>query len=571
MFGTIRKHQTWLWVVISALTIISFVIFFSPYSKLNDSRRGPLNYGSINGERVTSDDFANAWREVELRMFFMNNGRWPEETDKKDLETEAYKWLLLVQKQKQMGIQISSEMAAQTAKAMISQFQRAGISSPAIFEKQVLLPHSLTMEDFGRFVRHYLGIQELVNTLGLSGKLITPQEAGDLYRRDHEELLTEVVFFSTSNYLAKVTAAPEAIAQFYTNQLSNYRIPDRVQVSYVQFDFTNFLAQAKEDLARMTNLDLQIDEAYHQGGTNFLRELRVASLEEARAKVKDGRLKEFEAQYARKKAGEFATPLIDMEPARVENFDKLAKEQGLTVQVTAPFDRENGPILLDVGQDFAQRAFTRTPEDPFGGPLLGRNAAYVFALIKKIPSEIPPLDRIREQVTADYLHNQSLFKAHQAGMEFYQKLTNGLAQGKTFSSICLGEQLKPVSLTPFSRSSQTLAETEDHANLNQLKDAAFSTPLGKVSGFTWPPDAMTLQRLADPGGFIVYVKGKLPADETRMKATLPAFINYVRQGRQTEAFNEWFSKQASVGLRDTPVGQPRPAPTLAPGSKAKKS
>ena len=30
MFGTIRKHQQWLWIVIITLTILSFLIFFGP-------------------------------------------------------------------------------------------------------------------------------------------------------------------------------------------------------------------------------------------------------------------------------------------------------------------------------------------------------------------------------------------------------------------------------------------------------------------------------------------------------------------------------------------------------------
>ena len=55
MFGTIRKHQTWLWAVIITVIIFSFVIYFSPYSKMNDSRRGPVNLGSINGERISLD------------------------------------------------------------------------------------------------------------------------------------------------------------------------------------------------------------------------------------------------------------------------------------------------------------------------------------------------------------------------------------------------------------------------------------------------------------------------------------------------------------------------------------
>jgi hypothetical protein len=102
---------------------------------------------------------------------------------------------------------------------------------------------------------------------------------------------------------------------------------------------------------------------------------------------------------------------------------------------------------------------------------------------------------------------------------------------------------------------------EDRANLNQLKQTAFSTPPGTISNFQPTSD----------GGFVLYVKAKLPLDEARMNANLPAFANYVRQSRQSEAFNEWFSKQASLGLRDTPLGQPRPAPSLGSGSTSKKS
>ena len=560
MFGTIRKHQTWLWAIIITVIIISFVIFFSPYSRMNDSRRGPANYGSINGEKVTPDDFANAWREVELRMFFMN-GRWPEEGEKKDLEAESYKWLLLAQKQKQMGIQIGSDVAAQTAKAMLSQLQRAGVSSPVVFEKQVLLPHSMTMEDFERFVDHYLGIQELVGVVGLSGKLVTPQEARDLYRREHQELSTEAVFFPGSSYLDKVSPSSSAIAEFYTNRLASYRLPDRVQVSYVQFDFTNYLAEATRELARMTNLDSQIDEAYRQGGTNFLRELKVATVEQAHTKVRELRLKELQAQSARKQAIEFANPLVDMDPIRVASFLKAAKDKGLVVGVTAPFDREKGPRELEVGQDFVQRAFSRTLEDPLAGPLVGRDAAYVIAFNKKIPSEIPSLDQIRSQVVADYKEEQAKALARSAGMVFYQSLTNGLAQGKTFSAICAAAKLDLVPLPPLSISSRDLPGLEDRVNLNQLKQLAFSTAPGKVSAF---------QPTAD-GGLILHVKSKLPLDQARMDAAMPAFINYVRQSRQNEAFNEWFSKQASIGLKDTPLGQPRPAPTMAPGTKAKKS
>src|SRR2546421_9182994 len=111
MIGTIRKHQTWLWAVIITATIISFVWYFGPYSKLNNERRGAANFGSINGERITQEDYMNALREVDLQFFFFRSqgNSWPTDEAKRmgfDQEREIYQLLLLIQNQCQMGIHI---------------------------------------------------------------------------------------------------------------------------------------------------------------------------------------------------------------------------------------------------------------------------------------------------------------------------------------------------------------------------------------------------------------------------------------------------------------------------------
>ena len=77
MFGTIRKHQTWLWAIIITLTIISFVIFFSPAAKVNNNaQRAEGDFGSINGHKITRDEYLNAKREIYLQYFFMSGGNW---------------------------------------------------------------------------------------------------------------------------------------------------------------------------------------------------------------------------------------------------------------------------------------------------------------------------------------------------------------------------------------------------------------------------------------------------------------------------------------------------------------
>jgi len=548
MFGTIRKHQTWLWGIIITITVICFVFFFSPANRGTGSSRGPVNFGSINGERISEDDFINARKEIQLQYYLMSGGNWIDnETDAKkagfDFEQRIYTRLLLIQKQQQLGIHVSSEMAGQFATDMLRQF-----GSPEAFVKKL----NLQMSDLDRFIRHELGIQELISTIGLSGKLVTPREAQSLYVREHEELSTEALFFDGSNYLAKVSAPAEAISQFYTNHIPDYELPERVQVSYVIFGYSNKLAKAEQE---MTNLTEIVESNIQRLGSNYVHYGKT--VEEAKAKIREEILMRTVLPEIRKEAIAFAGPLA--ESTNAPTLEELAKTNGLTVNVTPPFDIASGPTNLDVGPEFTRVAFSLSAERPVPEPILGRDGVYVISFKNRLPREIPPLEKIRDQVVADYKYSQAVTLARKAGMESQHTLTNGLAQGKTFDAVCAEAKVKPVTLPPFSISTRTLPEAEDHIPLNGsrtrmgLKDIAFSTMPGKASGFHETND----------GGLILYVKAKLPLDEAKMKSELPAFISYVRQNRSREAFDAWFRKEADKSLRETPLFHRQETPPTA--------
>ena len=171
-------------------------------------------------------------------------------------------------------------------------------------------------------------------------------------------------------------------------------------------------------------------------------------------------------------------------------------------------------------------------------------------------------DKIRARVEKDYQLSQAQDQARQAGMAFYPTLTNGLAHGKTVATVCADLKLQLVDIPPISLSTREMEQVSEHLPLNQFKQLAFGTPVGKVSPF----------QMTAGGGVNVYVKSKLPLDEAKMSAALPTFANYVRQNRQNEAFNAWFRKEAEKGLRDTPLARQETAPALKPTTaKAKKS
>lgn len=541
MFGTIRRHQTWLWVVIIFLMCIGLVYTFSPASRVGGGSRSAANYGSINGQPITVRQFQNASKEVDLNTFIMSHGHWLSEDRKRseqDINREVYQWLLLEWEQERLGIHVDAQTAADMARQMVASFAHAGITSPDMFIDNILKPHGLTVDDFERYVAHFVGVQELLNTVGLSGKLVTPQEAKALYQRDYQETSSQAVFFSESNYLSQVSVSPQALSQFYSNRVANYGIPERVTVSYVRFNLTNYLPEAEKELS--TNINDIVNNDYDRLGTNSATLFPEAKTpEQVKAKIREEVMRKAALQFADKHANDFARTLFDMQPARPGNLQALAKTNGLEAGVTAPFDRDSAPPGLEVHSDFAKAAFSLSTDDPFAGPIVGADGAYVIAFGQKFPYEVPKLDQIRSKVESDYKRMQAMSLAQQAARTFYLALTNGLAQGKSFSALCTEHKVKPVEIPPFSLATQQLPELEDLVSLNELKQAAMTTLPGQASR----PEP------TGEGAMILYVKARLPLDTAKMDADLPRFLAAVRRSRQQEAFDAWFRGEAQKNLQ----------------------
>ncbi len=295
----------------------------------------------------------------------------------------------------------------------------AGPCRSSEFVKQILQPKGLTAEDFESFIRQDLVIEQLQQAIGLTGELVTPQEAAAAYQRDHQELSAQIVFFSASNYLSSVTVTPAAVAQFYTNYLAEYRLPDRVQVSYVAFEVTNFLAAAEQKLSK-TNLNDQVDAIYRRYGASAFPDAKTPA--DAKAQIRDAMIRQQALADARQQANEFASAVFSQEPARPENLAAVAKQKGLTVHVTAPFASEFGPEEFTAPPGFIKAAFGLTPDEPFAGPIVGPDAVYVLAFAKQLPSEIPPLDQIRDRVTRDYQWHEAILLARQRRNKFCSHL-----------------------------------------------------------------------------------------------------------------------------------------------------
>ncbi len=561
MFGTIRRHAQWVWIPIVTVIIITFVWFFMPTG--SGSARTAFGQvaivngkpATINGQTIPMDEFRSAYRETYLGHFFRSNGKeWPDgsESSKEMLDHDSVVRVFMLHKLKELDIEVSDEAAARLA------MERLGNYPPASLEKEHLTPHGLNLADFDRFMRHEAAIQQLVGTVTASAKLIKPQEAEILYRKDHEEVATDLAVFWTSNYLDKVTVTPVLLTNYYITHQANYRVPERVQVSYVEFAASNYLAEADKQLAQITNLSARVDDFYYKRGTNSFKDTNGVALPEAaaKAKIREEIQHDSALTAARRKASEFGNELINLPQAnRAENLEKMAAAKNLPVKTTPPFDHTSGLDETNFPSDFREKALKLTQESPvLFTPIVGEEAVYVISLKARVPSEMPGFDKVQAKVADDYKNFQAWELARTTGTGFAAGVTNGLAQKKSFAELCDQTKVKPQALLPFSPSTSSLTNLDERINFYMIQHLAVSLKPGEASSFYPLP--------RQEGGIVLYLRAKLPVDEAKVKAELPEFIGRLRMYRQNEDFNQWFNKQAELAKlfiprKETPSFSPR--------------
>jgi hypothetical protein len=541
MIGTIRKHQQWLWAIIITVVIISFVVFFSPNVGMDSGRMGSGDFGSIQGKAITRDEFYAAYRESQLRYLF-TYGQFPRtDENRNNLEEDARTRLFLIRLINQNKISVSDESAAQwLANAFRDRKERSfRMDSYDNFVKRMLQPNGYSEVELVRFAKHEVGIMELVATYGLSGRLVPPREAEMQFRQEHEIVNASAVLFSASNYLASVVINPTNVAQFYTNRLSLYRLPERVQVAYVKFDITNAYPEADQQLSRETNFNQRIDALYMQQGAEAFTDTNgvVMTPEAAKNRIKEQVRREWSLRIAHRKAAEFSSALGDMPvPSASTNFEAAAAKLSLQVKMTAPFSQDEGPAELNVPPAFAKASFALTPDEPFSPPVQAEDGFYVIALRRRLPSEVPTLTSIRDRVTEDYKIQQALSLAREAGGVFNRQLTNGLAQGKSFDSICAEAKVTPLTLPPFSSATESMPELQGRIDFGMVRNLASDLAPGKASPLVPSRN----------GAMLLYVKSRSPVDDQTVQSKFPAFLTELRQERQYAAFNAWINRQMTA-------------------------
>jgi len=543
-----------------ALTCISFLFFMS--SGPGRNRGGaPTSYGTIYGHELTAEEIGQAKRDFEL-FYLINSGEWPDKNrnmTEVQIDQQTYLNIMFAQKAKSLGVFVPDAAVADAAAQVLHSqaLSRAfGANGQAVRMDQFLdgiKPRGYTAADFEHAIHSQLIVEQLRLTLGLSGSLVTPQEAAMLYDYEHREAYSQAVFFSASNYLGSVTVTPAAVAEFYTNSMAYYRLPDRVQVNYVWFNITNYLDLAKTELTKSNNFETVVDNDYKQYST--APEFKDAKTPEAaKAMIREALIRKRAAYEAGTKAEEFKKALWSMDSGKADssvnaqNIVTLARQFGLTSSLSRPFGENSQPDEFVNAPAVVSTAFTKISADsPFSDLIGGEDGYYLIGLANQLPSSIPSFAEIHDRVEQDFRAQSALALATRAGTNFDITAGVQLAVGKSFAQAAVAEGQTPVILSPFSLSTADVPEAGNHADARELKQAAFGTTPGRISRFISTAD----------GGFVLYLQKIEAVDTSKSSADLAAYTSQIRRARENEAFNLWVNSEASRELHSFPAFAPK--------------
>lgn len=543
MFRTLRQHKTWLWGILIIVVIISFVIFFSPDVNRNPEAR-PATVGRMDGKPVDSDTFRAAYFEADL-LYFLNNGQRPQEgRGGWDGENEAKQRLILKDRAAKAGIKVSSEAATIWLQSLPIFKDKQGNYSPAFYERfitNVLNPSGYSRYMLEELAKSEMGIKQLITTVGLPGAMVSPRYATTSLQAQKEIYVAELATFPLSNFLASVENIAEAdLQQYYTNRMASYRIPEKMQVHYVEFPATNYFDAGMALFTQKEKVSAAefADKIYKENDPELYVDEEGNTLSEAAAKEKiiTEIHKAYSLRAARSAAAEFVNTYFAAEKFSEQDYLEAAKAKGFTAKLSEPFSRTDGkPEALDFPASFAQAAWNLSPTNAVIPPVVGQTNVYAICFAGKIESKTPEYSEVAEKVLEDYKKAEAVKACNAAARAFATSVTNQLASGKSFQEAATESKAQFMAIPEFTADAESV-DIELPAQWWQIKNAVSFKTAPSVCSPIIPASPLSTNAVAA----VVYLKERKPADPAVVEAELTNYTKGLLADNLQSVFTDWF-------------------------------
>ncbi len=441
------------WGVFAILVSITFVGFFTDLKGCEQARRGQeeTSAGTLEGQPVPYADFLTARFHALLRLRLMA-GQDFTLTSEMDrfLHREAWKRLAVLRLVRTLDILPSDvELAAYVQRDPI--FQENGRFSRNRYHQVMAFlsrQFRITPHQYEAFLREEMAIDKVRRAVS-AASWSAPFEIERLVRNFSDQFTVELIEVPFITFTRGVTVSDDEVRAVYDADPEAFRLPEQVQVSYVDFPFDDYEGEAMSAEA-VTNFYAEHVREFYT--TNAAGEPTLLPLEEVEATIRQRLAAEIRTERALEAAARFCDSLLDRSD-KSNYFEEAAAVLSKTVQVTRFFSMQDPPSELGVGADFAAAAFALRPEKHanFSEPLPGSNAVFVIAYRATRPSRIPSFEEIEDQVRKAALNKAKARVIREKSEEAETLILAGLEEGLSFSNAVRKADLpqRPVTEGPF--------------------------------------------------------------------------------------------------------------------------
>lgn len=575
-----------LWLGILVFVVLAFVVWSTQVPEQNQQSIEAASPGKLYGEFVKPNRFQESYLNTYIGYSMMVGGPLRiNDAVEKEMRGDAWRRLITLDKARELGIKASEK---EIAGAIMQQpsFNVNGQFNPQAygnFAQNVLRRIGINQLQFEAFIREQIIINKMRGMVSNS-VLIPPDELNRTLSAVSDQFKVEYITLGESIMDdEEIDLTEEDIQAYFEEHAADFTIPEKVQVGYVQFPVSDYLAEVagsitteqalayyednidrfilleevdtnKFDIANLntnaveTNQEVAVASASTNAFDDLLADLDAPATRtttQAFEAVQATIIEELRRNAARQVALNHASGLIALLlPDRNKEappFTVVAASNDLNITQTEPFSYEEAVAGIDTNSGFKTAAFNLrpTPNESFSDAILGSNAVYVLHLLERFEPRVPAYEEVR-LAAKEAAEIDAYAKAYSdKATRMRDEIQESLNKGKSF-----GEGVEVYGLIPFSTAEFTGATgIEDDIYADLILSGIFSRNEGELT-----------ELLAGENVFLLgYIAQRKAAPALTQETFRPQIIERSKEERGQRlfrAFQDDLLKQASfVDLR----------------------
>jgi peptidyl-prolyl cis-trans isomerase D len=498
MFTWMRTHQRKLWLVITILTIVSFIVLYNS-SQLENLRSD--SFARVYGKNLSITDFQRQGRKFQLAItlgltqYASTLGGGGDQ----GIVDFVINSTVVEHEAKALGI-APTEDDVKNAIIALPVFQTNGQFDPKKYAQLVetaLTPQGFTERELNDIVRGSLVLQRIKQLID-SAPAVSDTETAFL-RRMFQPVTGAAIVFKLEDFAKNVKPTDAEIEAYFKTNAARFVTPEWRSVRYVSFPLPTD-AQKLEGKAKI----------------------------DAQQKVADA-------------SDTFATR------AATEGFEKAAQALGLKVETTPAFNQQGqinstspdaaaqaissaGPVAT-----LAPVAFTLSQKAPVSGVIQNGDTGFLVAELANVtPSRPMTLDEAKPEIVQALTDTTARTALQKAATDAIAKLRAAIKGGQPFAQAATAAGLKTETFANLS-----LFDQNTPPNQGRYGEPATRLEENEIGGF----------QPSEEGGFIVWLEKRSPLDEKTYAQYRDMLTSQTLSTRERILWLEWLhNAQKEAGI-----------------------